>query len=79
VLAAGDGRYRLTEKGRATFPVLITALQWAQRWFTAPDGAAVVLRHDMCGNDFDPILRCDQCAGVLRGADVRTCVGTPDE
>ncbi|MDP9166618.1 MAG: winged helix-turn-helix transcriptional regulator [Actinomycetota bacterium] len=79
VLAAGDGRYRLTEKGRATFPVLITALQWAQRWFTAPDGAAVVLRHDMCGNDFDPILRCDKCAGVLRGADVRTRLVTPDE
>ena len=39
----GDNRYRLTEKGRAFFPVLITALQWAQRWFPAPEGPAVLL------------------------------------
>ena len=31
--SAADNRYRLTEKGRALFPVLISALQWAQRWF----------------------------------------------
>ena len=66
----GDGRYLLTEKGRAAFPILITALQWAQRWFAAPEGPAVVLRHDSCGRDFDAVLSCDQCAGVLRGADV---------
>ena len=33
-----DNRYRLTEKGRALFPVLVTALHWAQRWFRAPGG-----------------------------------------
>ncbi len=32
------GRYLLTEKGRAVFGILITALQWAQRWFAAPRG-----------------------------------------
>lgn len=70
VLDAVDGRYTLTEKGRATFPILITALQWAQRWFTAPEGPAVLLRHQSCGNAFDSVLSCDQCAGALRGADV---------
>jgi DNA-binding HxlR family transcriptional regulator len=30
VLEVADNRYRLTEKGRAFFPVLVTALQWAQ-------------------------------------------------
>src|SRR6195952_546899 len=64
------GRYLLTEKGRAVFPVLITALQWAQRWFAAPEGPAVLLRHTMCDNAFDAVLVCDQCAGPLRGADV---------
>ena len=40
VAANGPARpeYRLTEKGRAVFPVLITALQWAQRWFPRPKG-----------------------------------------
>lgn len=70
VLDAVGGRYALTEKGRATFPILITALQWAQRWFAAPEGPAVLLRHQSCGDAFEAVLSCDQCAGALRGADV---------
>jgi DNA-binding HxlR family transcriptional regulator len=70
VLEATEGRYLLTEKGRAVFPILITALQWAQRSFPAPEGPAVLLRHTLCGNDFDAGLTCDQCAEPLRGADV---------
>ncbi|TPG36058.1 winged helix-turn-helix transcriptional regulator [Mycolicibacterium hodleri] len=70
VLQASDGRYLLTEKGRAAFPILITALQWAQRWFASPEGPAVILRHTQCGNEFDAVLTCDQCAGSLRGTDV---------
>jgi DNA-binding HxlR family transcriptional regulator len=72
VLASRDGRYLLTEKGRAVFPVLITALQWAQRWFTVPEGPAVLLRHTVCGNTFDAVLACDQCAEKLRGAEITT-------
>ena len=41
VFEVSDNRYRLTEKGRALFPVLVTALQWAQRWYQAPEGPAV--------------------------------------
>jgi DNA-binding HxlR family transcriptional regulator len=70
VLESNGGRYLLTEKGRAVFPVLITALQWAQRWFGAPEGPAVLLRHTMCGNAFEAVLTCDQCARTLRGAEV---------
>jgi DNA-binding HxlR family transcriptional regulator len=72
VLAAGGGRYRLTEKGRAVFPILITALQWAQRCFHAPEGPAVELVHTDCGATFEAVLACDQCAGPLRGAEVAT-------
>jgi DNA-binding HxlR family transcriptional regulator len=70
VLAAGDGRYRLTEKGRAVFPILITSLQWAQRFFHAPEGPAVELVHTDCGAAFEATLACDQCASPLRGAEV---------
>lgn len=70
VLAAADGRYRLTEKGRATFPILITALQWAQHTFRSPDGLAVDLQHTACGATFEAELTCDQCTGVLRGTEV---------
>ena len=52
------------------FPVLVTALHWAQRWFRAPEGPAVILTHTGCGSRFAPVLMCDQCAGPLTGAQV---------
>jgi DNA-binding HxlR family transcriptional regulator len=67
VMAMADNRYRLTEKGRALFPVLISALQWAQRWFHAPEGPAVVLTHTACGGSFTAVMTCDQCTVPLRG------------
>jgi DNA-binding HxlR family transcriptional regulator len=70
VLAVSGGRYHLTEKGRALFGVLISALQWAQRWFPAEEGPAVVLTHTACGATFTSILTCDQCAQPLHGAQV---------
>lgn len=70
VMVATDNRYRLTEKGRALFPVLIAALQWAQRWFHAPQGPAVVLTHTACGGPFTAVMTCDQCARPVRGNQV---------
>lgn len=70
VLATADGRYRLTEKGRALFPVLISALQWSQRWFHSPEGPAVMLTHTACGGRFGAVMTCDQCAQPLRGTQV---------
>ena len=70
VLVATDNRYRLTEKGRALFPVLISALQWAQRWFPAPEGVAVMLTHTGCGGRFAALLTCNECTRPLRGTEV---------
>jgi DNA-binding HxlR family transcriptional regulator len=70
VLVSTDNRYRLTEKGRALFPVLITALQWAQRWFDTAEGPAVVLTHTKCGQRFTAVLTCDQCTRPLCGTQV---------
>ncbi|WP_036435806.1 helix-turn-helix domain-containing protein [Mycobacterium sp. URHB0044] len=72
VLESRSGQYLLTEKGRAVFPILITALQWAQRWFSAPEGPAVLLRHTVCGNPFHAVLACDQCAEKLAGSAIET-------
>lgn len=71
VLVPVTGGYRLTEKGRAAFPVLIAALQWAQRWFATDEGPAVLLRHRLCDNPFHAVFTCDQCAGPLQGAEVQ--------
>ncbi|MFN8072009.1 MAG: helix-turn-helix domain-containing protein [Mycobacterium sp.] len=62
--------YRLSGKGRALAGVLVTALQWAQRWFAAPDGAAVLVRHRDCGSLLGAELACDRCGERLCGAQV---------
>ncbi|WP_328360645.1 winged helix-turn-helix transcriptional regulator [Mycobacterium sp. NBC_00419] len=66
--------YLLTEKGRAFFPVLVAAVQWAQWWFQAPEGPALVMHHRDCGSPFTGELACDQCADRLTGAQVRIAV-----
>jgi DNA-binding HxlR family transcriptional regulator len=73
VSAGGSERasYRLTVKGRALAGVLVTALQWAHRWFAAPDGDAVVIRHRGCGSVLRAELVCDRCGRRLSGAEVR--------
>lgn len=62
------GAYLLTDKGRAFLPVMVAALQWAQRWFHAPEGPAVVLTHRGCGAAFAGELACDRCGQRLTGA-----------
>nr|CRL76683.1 putative transcriptional regulator [Mycolicibacterium malmesburyense] len=70
VLVDAGNRYELTEKGRALFPVLISALQWAQRWFADPEGRAVLLTHATCGGPFTAVFACDRCRRPLAGAQV---------
>ncbi|MCV7280721.1 helix-turn-helix transcriptional regulator [Mycolicibacterium flavescens] len=77
VFDAADNRYRPTEKGYALFAVVITALQWAQRWYEAPDGPAVVVEHPSCGHRFTAVLTCDRCRRALRGTTI-SVVSTPE-
>ncbi|MBV8292982.1 MAG: helix-turn-helix transcriptional regulator [Mycobacterium sp.] len=62
--------YQLSEKGRAFFPVIVTALQCGQQWFHAPDGPAVLITHLGCGEQFTGQLTCDQCAQLLKGTQI---------
>lgn len=63
-------QYRLTAKGRAFFPVVLLTLQWADRWYHAPEGPALSVTHHACGASLTAVLQCDQCARQLAGADV---------
>jgi DNA-binding HxlR family transcriptional regulator len=68
VLRAEDSTYRLTDKGRAFFPVVLAGIHWAERWFPAPEGPAMVFHHRE--HPFTPVLACDQCARPLSGTEV---------
>ncbi|GAA0601556.1 helix-turn-helix domain-containing protein [Kutzneria viridogrisea] len=68
--------YRLTAKGRAFLPVVLTAVDWAQRWFHAEEGPALEHVHTACGASFSPALSCSACAGRLCRVDVRVRTDT---
>ncbi len=63
--------YRLTAKGRAFFPVVMAAVDWGQRWYRAPEGPALLVRHIACARAFHPSLECDRCHDQVHGRDVR--------
>lgn len=62
-----DGRpaYRLTPKGSAFFPVVVSFLAWGERWRAAPDGPTVVATHRPCGTAFVPRFTCCECDAEL--------------
>jgi DNA-binding HxlR family transcriptional regulator len=66
--------YRLTQKGRDLWPVLVTLLQWGDR-HAAGEGVPVLLRHKDCGGGIDAHLRCDSCGADLTARDVEPASG----
>ncbi len=42
--------YRLTEKGRDLYPVIVSLLRWGDRWMGSEDGPPVELVHRGCGH-----------------------------
>jgi DNA-binding HxlR family transcriptional regulator len=57
--------YRLTEKGIDLWPVIMTLLQWGDRYYLEDDGAPVVVRHRDCGGAITSHLTCDKCGAEL--------------
>jgi DNA-binding HxlR family transcriptional regulator len=62
--------YRLTAKGRDLYPIVVTLMQWGDK-YTAPDGAPVVLVHQDCGHITSPQLTCDGCGEPVHALNVR--------
>ncbi|WP_156758253.1 winged helix-turn-helix transcriptional regulator [Actinokineospora pegani] len=63
-------QYRLTDKGRAFFPVVMAAIEWGQRWFIAPEGPAVVFHHRGGDHAFSVLLLCSACSRPLKGKEI---------
>ena len=65
--------YRLTDKGRDLWPVLMALRQWGDRW-EAPDGPPVVLEHPGCAEHIDVVPACSACGERL---DARSVLARP--
>jgi DNA-binding HxlR family transcriptional regulator len=62
--------YRLTPKGLDLHPVLMAVVHWGDVHM-APDGRRPLLhRHRPCGQLFDPVMVCSECAAPLDAREV---------
>lgn len=71
----GRYEYQLTEKGLDLYPVLMTVVQWGDKWVADEDGAPVVFRHKSCGKTMNARLVCDQCDEDIQAKAVLPEVG----
>jgi DNA-binding HxlR family transcriptional regulator len=62
--------YRLTEKGLDYYPILLMLLQWGDRYYVAPEGPPLLLRHGADGHDLRPAVTCSCCHAPVRPQDV---------
>jgi DNA-binding HxlR family transcriptional regulator len=66
--------YRLTDKGRDLWPVLVSLLRWGDKWMTGQEGPPVEVLHRACGHAIHPELACPECGEWLEATDM---VATP--
>ena len=68
--------YRLTERGKALFPVIVSLLQWGDKWCD-PDrkGNPMRLTHSSCGHSLQGQVKCSACDGVLKAREVKFSLG----
>ena len=62
--------YRLTEKGLDLYPVLVSLMQWGNRYGGFDTGPPVELEHKLCGHTTTPKLVCSECGEELRAREV---------
>lgn len=62
--------YRLTEKGLALYPVILSLVHWGDAWLADETGPPVLHRHKGCGHDFRSVLTCSECGEAVGARDV---------
>ncbi len=67
--------YRLTDKGRAVYPVLAAMAAWGEQWLSGPEGTPIVLHHTTCNHDMHAVVVCSECAEPLNVHNVVATAG----
>ncbi len=67
--------YRLTEKGRDLYPVIVSLVRWGDRWMAGADGPPIELIHRSCGHQITPTLTCPDCGQAISARDMQPQLG----
>ncbi len=69
--------YRLTDKGKDLYPVLVSLLAWGDRWMAGDGGPPLQIVHADCGHAMSPKLVCDECGNPIDPSRVRVAARGP--
>lgn len=68
--------YRLTDKGKGLYPVLLSMTAWGDQWMDSEGkGPPVVYFHKSCSHRTSPTLVCSECGEPLLPKDVTPMAG----
>jgi DNA-binding HxlR family transcriptional regulator len=62
--------YRLTEKGFDLYPLMVTMIEWGDRWMSGRAGVPVELVHQPCGHSIKPELICPCCKSKIEAREM---------
>ena len=63
-------KYRLTEKGRDLYPVILSFIKWGDRWLSDKSGPPLILHHTTCGHPLTPAMCCEHCKEIIDVKDI---------
>lgn len=63
--------YDTTPMGKDVYPVIVSLLQWGDRWLAGDNGPADLIKHKPCGSIEGFVMVCDHCNRRLYMEDVR--------
>ncbi len=58
-------RYRLSDKGRDLYPVLLALMAWGDKWLAAPGRQPLLMVHERCGQVTAAVPCCSVCREPL--------------
>ena len=67
--------YRLTEKGRDLYPVILALVRWGDRWHDGGHGRPVEHVHRGCGRVMHTHPACEECGEPVGPRDVEVRIG----
>jgi DNA-binding HxlR family transcriptional regulator len=62
--------YRLTEKGIDLYPILLSLVEWGDRWMADEHGPPVEYLHRSCNHVIMPSLHCPDCREKVGARDI---------
>ena len=67
--------YQLTDKGLDLYPIILSMVQWADKWMDMGLGKPVEFTHKSCGRKINPKVVCSECDEPIHARDVRVAAG----